>query len=84
MSELVLTYFSYAYLTVGMVLTLYAIMIYFFTGIPLFKETNPGKVPFRHKVSYVVVTFFMLPVFYIVFLKEIFALKTMMQERKGS
>lgn len=83
MLELFLTYFSYTYFTVGMVLTLYAIVIYFFTGIPLFKEANLGRVPFRHKVSYVVVVFFMLPVFYIVFLKEIFALKGMLQEHKS-
>ena len=83
MSELLLMYLSYAYLTIGMVSTLYAIIFYFFTGIPLFKEPDPEKVPFRHKVSYVVVIFFMLPIFYIVFLKEILALKAIRQEHKG-
>ncbi len=75
MSEMFLTYFSYAYVTVGMILTLYVIIYYFFTGIMLFEEPGQKKTPFRHKVSYVVVTFFMLPVLYIVFLKEIFSLR---------
>ena len=83
MSDVLLGYLSYAYLTVGMVLTLYTIIIYFFTGIQLFDEPIPGKTPFRYKVSYVVVIFFMLPVFYIVFLKEILALKNARRESKG-
>ena len=83
MSESILTYLSYAYLTVGMVFTLYTIIFYFFTGIPLFKEADPERTPFRHKASYVFVTFFMLPVFYIVFLKEIIGLKKIRKESRS-
>ena len=84
MSDLLLLDVSDAYLTIGLVFTLYCIIFYFCTGISLFNEPDPERVPFRHKVSYVVVIFFMLPVFYIVFLKEIMALQKQLPEEKKS
>lgn len=75
MSEFFLHYLPFTYLTVGVVLTIYTIIIYFFTGTTLFREAGEAQAPFRHKVSYVLVMAFMLPVFYIAFLREIFSLR---------
>ncbi|MGL6257814.1 hypothetical protein [Vibrio sp. WXL103] len=58
------------YFIVGSVATLYIILMFFFTGHNVFDAPTKPDLPFAHKVSYVLVMFFMFPVFYGVFFKE--------------
>jgi len=69
------------YQVIGFMVTLYTILFFFVTGLTIFEDANTVQMPFRQKVSYVLVMFFLFPIFYFAFLKELFSLRKMHKER---
>lgn len=64
-----------SYLFVGTIATLYAVGFFFVTGITIFDEGKKREMPFRFKISYVLVMLSLLPYFYMAFAKEIINLR---------
>lgn len=59
------------YLAVGGLVTLYVVVFFVLTGVTFFDQGAKQKMPFRYKVSYLMVMLILLPYFYAVFGREI-------------
>lgn len=55
----------------GFLSTLYVLISYFINGYTVFDESKKTEMPFRFKVSYVLVMSAIFPFFYGVFIKEV-------------
>lgn len=81
MESLVSMFFS-AYLVLGVVATLYAIVFFLLSGLTLFDQGKKRPMPLRYQCSYVFIMFLMMPVFYLIFIEEILALPRHFQAQK--
>ncbi|MGI3003758.1 hypothetical protein ACRTDJ_11865 [Shewanella algae] len=55
----------------GAIATLYMIGFFLYSGVTIFDNGQKKEMPFRYKVSYVLVVAALMPYFYIVFIKEL-------------
>ncbi|MGF1692463.1 hypothetical protein [Photobacterium kagoshimensis] len=75
------TLITYAY--IGILATLYVVVFFILTGVTVFEGQEKGFMPFRYKVSYVLVMCAIFPCVYIAFFYEIVSLRKIYELRAG-
>ncbi|UAB73954.1 hypothetical protein INR79_22715 [Vibrio sp. SCSIO 43132] len=78
----VLAWVFFVYSMVGTLVSIYVIGFFMVTGITVFDGGKRRYMPMRLKVSYVLVMFYVFPIFYAAFIKDILTMSNRRKKRE--